>query len=78
MKVFYTFGSDPGFPFYGGWVEVEAKNIKLAHTIFRTYYPDREPGILNCCDYYTEAQFSRLEMARKGNRGAFCHCKLRM
>ena len=29
MKVFYTFGSDERFPFYGGWVEVEAPSIRL-------------------------------------------------
>ena len=28
MKVFYTFGSDERFPLQGGWVEVEAENMK--------------------------------------------------
>ena len=55
MKVFYTFGSDDRFPFCGGWVEVEAPSMKEAHAIFRANYPDRQPGILNCSDYYTEA-----------------------
>ena len=76
MKVFYTFGSDERFPFCGGWVEVEAENMKQAHAIFRACYPDREPGILNCSDYYTEAQFNDSDMPSTGNRGAFCHRKL--
>lgn len=51
MKVFYTYGSDKKFPFYGGWVEVEADSMKQAHALYRAAYPDREPGILNCADY---------------------------
>lgn len=76
IKVFYTFGTDPCFPFCGGWVEVEAPTMKEAHALFREYYPDREPGILNCSDYYTEEQFKESDMPVIGNRGAFCHCRL--
>lgn len=76
MKVFYTFGSDERFPFYGGWVEIEAENMKQAHAIFRACYPDRKPGILNCSDYYTETQFNESDMSNTGNRGAFCHRKI--
>ncbi|MDO4327702.1 MAG: hypothetical protein Q4E24_17040 [bacterium] len=76
MKVFYTYGSDEKYPFYGGWVEVEADNMKQAHALYRAAYPDREPGILNCADYYTEEQFNRTDMPEVGNRGAFCHRKI--
>lgn len=76
MKVFYTFGIDHRFPFCGGWVEVEAPSVKDAHAVFRAHYPDREPGILNCSDYYTEEQFKDLNMLNTGNLGAFCHRKL--
>lgn len=69
MKVFYTFGSDDRFPFCGGWVEVEAPSMKEAHAIFRANYPDRQPGILNCSDYYTESQFKESDMLSTGNRG---------
>lgn len=78
MKVFYTYGSDKKYPFYGGWVEVEADNMKQAHALYRAAYPDREPGILNCADYYTEEQFNRTDMSEVGNRGAFCHRKIRI
>lgn len=77
MKIFYTFGSDECFPFYGGWVEVEAPSMKEAHAIFREHYPDRMQGILNCSNYYTEAQFRESSMPDTGNRGAFCHRRLR-
>ncbi len=30
MKVFYTFGTDPRFPFCGGWVEIEVESMKQA------------------------------------------------
>lgn len=76
MKVYYTFGADRSFPFCGGWVEVEAPSLQEAHRIFRAHYPDREPGVLNCSDYYTEAQFNNSDMPRTGNRGAFCHRRL--
>lgn len=76
VKVFYTFGSDDRFPFRGGWVEVEAPTMKEAHALFREHYPDREPGILNCSDYYTEEQFKESGMLVTGNRGAFCHCRI--
>lgn len=76
IKGFYTFGSDDRFPFCGGWVEVEAPSMKEAHAIFRANYPDRQPGILNCSDYYTESQFKESDMLSTGNRGAFCHRKL--
>ena len=76
MKVFYTFGSDACFSFKGGWVEVEAPTMAEAHAIFRANYPDKTPGVLNCADYYTEAQFQETKMFVGGNRRAFCHRKL--
>lgn len=76
MKVYYTFGTDSRFPFCGGWVEVEAPTMKEAHAVFRANFPDREPGVLNCSDYYTEDQFNDSDMPETGNRRAFCHCRL--
>lgn len=76
VKVFYTFGSDDRFPFCSGWTEVVALTMKEAHAAFREYYPDRNPGILNCSDYYTEEQFKESDMPVAGNLGAFCHCRL--
>lgn len=72
-RFFYTFGSDERFPFQGGWVEVQAENLLEAHKIFRSYYPDRTPGCLNCSDYYTEFIFNAENFPAEGNRGRFCH-----
>ncbi|MDE7297336.1 MAG: hypothetical protein K2N94_00730 [Lachnospiraceae bacterium] len=57
-------------------MEVEAPGLKEAHVVFRAHYPDRTPGILNCSDYYTAAEFNRTDMPVTGNRGAFCHRRL--
>ena len=73
MKVFYTYGTSERYPFCGGWVEVEANTMKQAHALYRAAYPDRDPGILNCADYYTEEQFRRTGMMETGNLGAYCH-----
>ena len=41
---------------------------------FKAYYPsERDPGILNCADYYSEESFQETEIAETGNFGAFCH-----
>lgn len=77
MKIFYTYGSDDKYPFYGGWVEVEADSIKQAHALYRASYPDKVNGILNCADYYTEEQFIGTGMIETGNRGAYCHRKIK-
>ena len=76
MKVFYTFGTNPDFPFCGGWVEVEADSMEQAHALFRKIFPDIVQGTMNCSDYYTEDAFNATDMPNTGNRGAFCHCKI--
>lgn len=50
-KFFYTCGSDPGYPYQNGWVEVHAKDRGEADKLFRIRFPDHE-GIMNyafCC-----------------------------
>ena len=73
---YFTFGSDPKYPFQGGWVQVEAESLNQAAAIFRQHFPDRTPGVLNCADYYTSAQFYWTGMAEGGNRGERCHLRL--
>lgn len=77
MKIYYTFGTDERYPYQGGWVEVEAPSMKEAHRAFRSQYPDRIAGRLNCADYYTARIFAGTRMAKEGNFGAFCHRRLR-
>ena len=62
MKFYYTFGTDPRFPFYRGWVEVIADNRDKADALFRAMWPDRTPGILNCAFVYTEERFKTTPM----------------
>ena len=78
VRIYYTFGTDPRYPYIGGWVTVESGSLEKAHRIFRAYCPDRTPGVLNCADYYTEEEFMRTGMYQAGNHGAFCHRKVRL
>lgn len=75
MKTFYTFGRDPGYPYCGGWVKIEAPSLQEANATFRKFFPDKTPGILNCADYYTEEEFFKTDMPEHGNLGAGCYCK---
>ena len=51
---YYTFGTDPSFPFQNGWVEVKATSWPEAHKKFRALYPDRRPNTINCAFFYEE------------------------
>nr|WP_298061043.1 hypothetical protein [uncultured Blautia sp.] len=72
---YYTFGTNPGFPFYGGWVQVFAETSQEADAIFRQHYPDRHDGILNCAIIYRQENFPK-SMLIHGNLGAYCHAVL--
>lgn len=78
MQVFYTFGTDRRYPYQGGWVAVEEPTVEATHRIFRAFYPDRVPGVLNCADYYTEEEFARTDMCAGGNIGRYCHKTLKL
>lgn len=54
---YYTFGSDVRFPYQGGWVQVFAETSEKADKLFRKYYPDQHPGILNCAAIYNRKIF---------------------
>ena len=72
-KFYFTYGTD-GFPYYGGWTEIEAPNVYAATSAFRAYHPDRYVGLLNCSDYYTEREFEKTGMnGPEGNFGNHCH-----
>lgn len=69
---YYTFGSDMRFPYQGGWVQVFAETSEKADAIFRKYFPDRHPGILNCAAIYAQENFPK-SMLINGNLGKYCH-----
>lgn len=58
---YYTFGTDPGFPFQNGWVEVKAASWPEAHKKFRALYPDRRPNIINCAFFYEEERWAEMD-----------------
>lgn len=73
-RYYFTFGTDPEYPFCGGWVIIVAPSIRSAGQIFKAYYPnENDPEVLNCADYYSEEHFQELKIAEAGNFGAFCH-----
>ena len=59
-KYFYTFGSDPKFPYQCGWVEVHANSWEEAHQKFRARFPDRHKGTLNCAFFYGEDRWAEM------------------
>lgn len=60
-KFYFTYGSDPAYPFQGGWTLVYAPDLKAAQQIFKAYHPNR-PGsdALNCADYYPATIFEQI------------------
>lgn len=58
-KYFYTFGSDPGYPYQNGWVEVHATTREEADRKFRARFPDRpgHEGIMNFAFSYSEERW---------------------
>ena len=75
-RYFFTYGPE-GHPYHGGWTEIDAPDMRTACTIFRAFHPDKTEDCLNCCEVYTEEQFSKTKMAGPdGNLGMFCHEKI--
>ncbi|MBQ8624297.1 MAG: hypothetical protein IJ424_08035 [Oscillospiraceae bacterium] len=73
LKEFYfTYGTH-GQPYSGGWTVVLAGNLKQAVAVFRIIHPDKDEGLINCADFYSEEKFKETEMYKQGNFGAFCH-----
>lgn len=60
-RYFYTFGSDPSFPYHDGWVEVYADSWNEAHEKFRARFPDRHKNTLNCAFFYDEEQWRKMD-----------------
>lgn len=59
-KFYFTYGSDPAYPFCGGWTEIEATSLYQATNIFKAAHRnDIDSETLNCADYYTEEGFKK-------------------
>lgn len=71
---FFTYGTDEGFPFQGGWTRVDAPDRIAAERVFQAIHPNRgRDNLLNCCSVYDKESFEATEMCRKGNLGRRCH-----
>ena len=76
-KFYFTYGTDPSYPYQGGWTEIEAPDLGKAGETFSAIHPDRHAGILNCAFTYTEERFKTSEMYKSGgNCGCHCHERL--
>ena len=60
-KFYFTFGSDPGFPYQNTYLIVYAENLEEAINKFREHFPDRHKDTINCAFYYTEKQWKDCE-----------------
>ncbi len=56
-KFYFTFGSDPGFPYQNTFVVVMAGTERAAVEKFRAKFPDRHKDIVNCAFWYSEEQW---------------------
>lgn len=73
-KFYFTYGTDSGYPFRGGWTLIIAPDIKAAAQIFKAYHPNRDDSeCLNCADYYRADYFEQSESYKTGNFGGYCH-----
>ena len=72
-KFYFTYGTDEGYPFEGGWTMVIAPDEAAAVQVFRIYHPNREGSdFVNCACIYGET-FEQSESYKTGNFGGYCH-----
>lgn len=77
-RYYFTYGTDPRYPYSGGWTEIIAPDAKTACSIFSAVHPDRVEGLLNCAFLYPEKEFIKTEMYRDGdNFGHGCRETIR-
>ena len=69
-KFYFTYGTE-GYPFYGGWTEVEDPDDHIVCDLFRAVHPDTTPGLLNCASVYSEDEMKKTRMFTEGNFGHF-------
>ncbi len=79
QKYYFTFGSDEDFPYYGGWVIIEAANETMARELFAIIYPNKHHTTLNCAWVYSEEDFEQTDMFKKNNNlGSACHAHFKL
>ena len=73
-KFYFTYGTDSGYPFRGGWTLIIAPDEEIAVQIFRAFHPNRSGSVcLNCASYYRSDYFEQTKAYTTGNFGKYCH-----
>lgn len=60
QKYYFTFGSDPGFPYQNAYLVVEADSEVSAIEKFRRKFPDRSPNVYNASFCYSQEKWEEL------------------
>lgn len=71
QKYYFTYGTDPAYPFQGGWTEVEAPSLSTALELYHYFHPMQRYGF-NCEKVLDESKFLATDMLLNGNFGAWC------
>ena len=68
-KFYFTFGTSEAFPLQSCYIIIEAHSLREAIAEFRTHYPDRTSGVVNCAFFYSEAEWARVDQKVKNFYG---------
>ena len=74
QNFYFTYGTDPRFPFFRGFSVIIAPSQEAACAIFRQYHPCRTGSTaLNCAWIYSEKAFLETGTASGKYSEEFCH-----
>lgn len=62
QSFYFTFGTNPKFPYKKGYLIVKAFNPNEAFAKFRAKYPDVHPNCLNCAFGYTQEEWEAIDV----------------
>ena len=63
-KFYFTFGSDPGFPYQNTYLVIEAFNKSSAIRKFRKKFPDRHENVYNASFCYSQEEWEKQEFEK--------------
>lgn len=72
-KFYFTYGTDPMFPYGGGWTEIHADTYEEAADKHAKVFGTLDFGFGRFAEGFTEEMWQKSGMKDKGNFGAFCH-----
>lgn len=58
---YFSFGTNPLFPYYKGYVVVRAADIDQAIAVFDAYHPRRD-GFINCAFVYDQCSWDAWQL----------------